>query len=79
MALPFLTGQLFSNTKDTTVTKEKPMKSRLFFPFVYLVPFVVRLFPGNYGRTFSCYWEMYNLSGWFTPVFWSIRNGSSTL
>ena len=31
------------------------MKSRLFFPFVYLVPFVVRLFPVNYGRTVSFY------------------------
>ena len=45
-ALPFFTGLLFSNiltlplrgqhsAKDTTVTKEKPMKSRLFSPFVY--------------------------------------------
>jgi hypothetical protein len=50
-ALPFLTGQFFSNTKDTTVTKEKLVKSRLFSPFVFLVPFVVRLFPVNYGRT----------------------------
>ena len=72
-ALPFLTGQLFSNTKDTTVTphvafhfsktygvtKGKPMKSRLFSPFVYspaptdrggVEPFVVKLFPVNYGR-----------------------------
>ena len=27
------------------------MGSRLFSPFVYFVPFVVRLFPVNYGRT----------------------------
>jgi hypothetical protein len=51
MALPFLTGQLFSNTKDTTVTKGKPMKSTLFSLFVYLAPFVVRLFPVNDERT----------------------------
>jgi hypothetical protein len=41
-------GQLFSNTKDTTVTKGKPIKSSFFSLFVY---FVVRLFTVNYGRT----------------------------
>jgi hypothetical protein len=50
MALPFLTGCHFSNTKDTTVTKGKPTKSKLFSPFVYFVSFVVRLFPVKYGR-----------------------------
>jgi hypothetical protein len=50
MALPFLTGCHFSNTKDVTVTKGKPTKSRLFSPFVYFVSFVVRLFPVKYGR-----------------------------
>ena len=50
LALPFLTGQLFSNTKYTKVTKEKPMKSKLFSPFVYLVSFVFRLFPPETGE-----------------------------
>ena len=48
-ALPFLTGNHFSNTKDTTVTKEKHKASRLFSPFVYFVSFVVRLFAVDYG------------------------------
>ena len=49
-ALLFLTGARFSNTKDTTVTKEKQKEFGLFFPFVYFVSFVVRLFPVNYRR-----------------------------
>ena len=49
LALPFLTGNHFSNTKDTTVTKEKHKESRLFSPFVYFVSFVVRLFLVDYG------------------------------
>ena len=46
-ALTFLTGNTFSNTKGTTVTKEKTKESRLFPPFV---SFVVKLCPVNYGR-----------------------------
>ena len=57
MALPFLTGNHFSNTKDTTVTKEKHKESRLFSPLCVastnstqdFVSFVVRLFLVDYG------------------------------
>jgi len=48
--LPFLTGKPFSTTKDTKVTKVNMPEAEPIFPFVYLVPFVVRLFPVNYGR-----------------------------
>jgi hypothetical protein len=50
MVLPFLTGNPFSNTKYTKVTKENTCKMSAFSLFVYLVYFVVRLFPVNYGR-----------------------------
>jgi len=32
------------------VTKENPRNLGSFFAFVYFVPFVVKLFPVNYGR-----------------------------
>ncbi|MBV6401816.1 MAG: hypothetical protein CNIPEHKO_02119 [Anaerolineales bacterium] len=50
MALPFLTGNLFFKHKGHDGHKGKPKESRLFFAFVYFVPFVVKLFPVNYGR-----------------------------
>lgn len=53
----FFTVKPFSNTKYTKVTKacparvegENACKISAFSRFVYLVSFVFRLFPGNYG------------------------------
>jgi len=48
-----MNGKPFSNTKDTTVTKEKMRAIKAFYLFVYLVLFVVRLFPVKNGRAIS--------------------------
>ena len=48
-----MNGKPFSNTKDTTVTKEKMRAIKVFYLFVYLVLFVVRLFPVKNGRAIS--------------------------
>ena len=45
-----MNGKPFSNTKDTTVTKEKMRAIKAFYLFVYFVPFVVRLFPVKNGK-----------------------------
>ena len=44
---PVMNGKPFSNTKDTTVTKEKMRAIKAFYLFV---PFVMRLFPVKNDR-----------------------------
>ncbi|HQU35601.1 MAG TPA: hypothetical protein PLR65_03340, partial [Anaerolineales bacterium] len=45
-----LTGNLFFKHKGHDGHKGKRKESRLFFAFVYFVPFVVKLFAVNDGR-----------------------------